>query len=81
VKRGYNGEVQGLRYGNCRCHEPLSSFGGCIAAFRACFPLGVNAKQVKDIATRFLREHPEVRHVGAANLVAKALVDAFACPQ
>jgi TctA family transporter len=57
------------------------AFGGSLVGFRACFPPGVNSKQVEDIATRFLREHPEVRHLGAASQVAKALADAFPCPQ
>jgi TctA family transporter len=54
--------------------------GGSLAGFRSCHPPGVTAKQVEDIATRFLREHPEWRHLGAVSQVAKALADAFPCP-
>jgi hypothetical protein len=37
-----------------------------INGFRACIPSnGVTSDQVRDIAVRFLREHPEKRHLGA----------------
>jgi hypothetical protein len=31
----------------------------------------VTSKQVEDIVTKFLREHPESRHLSAAGLVAR----------
>jgi hypothetical protein len=55
--------------------------GGNLAGFRASIPPPVTSKQVEDIVTQFLREHPESRHLSAAGLVAKALAEAFPCPQ
>lgn len=55
--------------------------GGNLTGFRACIPPPVTSKQVEDIVMKFLREHPELRHLSAAGLVINALADAFPCPQ
>jgi hypothetical protein len=52
---------------------------GGIMGWRACIPAGVQASQLRDVATRFLREHPEQRHSPAPSLVAMSLAQAFPC--
>ena len=47
--------------------------------WRVCLPAGVTARQVADVATRYLTVHPEKRHFGAVAQVAEALSDAFPC--
>jgi hypothetical protein len=39
----------------------------------------VTAGQLKDVVTKYLAGHPEVRHYDAASLVMRALVEAFPC--
>ena len=46
-----------------------------------CLPQGVTARQLVDIATNYLRDHPEQRHTVASADVALALANAFPCPQ
>lgn len=53
--------------------------GGSIGGWRMCGPENVSVVQVKDVAARFLREHPELRHLSGASLVARALAEAFPC--
>jgi hypothetical protein len=53
---------------------------GNVARWETCPPPKVPSSQMQDIATRFLREHPEQRHHPAGVLVAHALADAFPCP-
>ena len=48
---------------------------------RACIPNSVRISQAADVVTRFLLDHPEHRHFGAAGLVVHILADAFPCPQ
>jgi hypothetical protein len=50
-----------------------------INGYTACLPRGVEARQVRDVITRFLASHPETRHLMAASLVARALAEAFPC--
>lgn len=45
-----------------------------------CYPPQIGASQVVDVAKRYLRDHPELRHVCADELFARALLDAFPCP-
>lgn len=44
---------------------------------RPCIPVGVNAGDVRDVVVKFLREHPESRHLTAASLAAIALRSAY----
>ena len=46
---------------------------------RHCFPPGVTRLQLHDVVIRYLQEHPEQRHMGAAALVSDALEDAWPC--
>lgn len=54
--------------------------GSSLNGFRPCVPVaGVKVSQLSDIVVRYLRTHPEERHLTAASLVAKALSLAFPC--
>lgn len=44
-----------------------------------CLPEGVTSRQLVDIATNYLRDHPEQRHHVAAATVVLALADKFPC--
>jgi hypothetical protein len=44
-----------------------------------CMPSAVNAKQVADTVTGYLKDKPEGRHRGADVLVSEALIEAFRC--
>jgi hypothetical protein len=57
----------------------LSAGGTPIAGFSVCLPRGVTKGQAFDVVTRFLASHPELRHLTAASLVARALEQAFPC--
>jgi hypothetical protein len=52
---------------------------GDIGGVRSCVPANVTGKQVIDVVTRYLQQHPEQRHYGAASLVAHALSENFPC--
>jgi hypothetical protein len=45
-----------------------------------CFPDGVESAQIRDIAVKYLVDHPEGRTDSAASLVVLALTAAWACP-
>jgi hypothetical protein len=55
--------------------------GGNLAGVVACIPFPVVIGQAKDVAAKYLHEHPELQGYTAVNLVAFALRDAFPCPQ
>ena len=55
--------------------------GGSIAGVVACIPFPVVIGEAKDVAVKYLREHPELRAYTAVDLVAFALHDAFPCPE
>lgn len=44
-----------------------------------CVPEGVTGGQLKDIAKKYLAEHPGERHLPASFLVIKALKETFPC--
>ena len=46
-----------------------------------CLPQGVTSRQLVDIATNYLRDHPEQRHTVASANVALAFANAFPCPR
>lgn len=50
-----------------------------INKFRACIPMTVKSEQARDVVTKFLEDHPELRHYAAAGLVGEALSKAFPC--
>ena len=55
--------------------------GNAINGFRACVRIGVSKTQIFALATGYLKDHPEVRHYGAAGIVAAALAKAFPCEE
>jgi Rap1a immunity proteins len=44
-----------------------------------CAPAEVQNSQIKDVVTKYLVDHPEVRHEGARGLINVALTSAFPC--
>ena len=44
-----------------------------------CADVGVTAEQFKDVVKFYLRDHPETRHLPAADLVIVALQEKFPC--
>ena len=57
--------------------DVLSS--GPVAGKRACIPASVDENQVVDIATGYIRSHPEIRHLTALAIVAQAFAASFPC--
>ncbi|OKO67263.1 Rap1a/Tai family immunity protein [Bradyrhizobium sp. AS23.2] len=53
--------------------------GVAIGGRRACIPANVDMNQVVDVFRSYLRDHPERRHLLAANLAAEAFGAAFPC--
>jgi Rap1a immunity proteins len=47
--------------------------------FRSCMP-AYNAIQLRDVVVRVLRNRPEIRHLGGAELASQAIQDAWNCP-
>jgi hypothetical protein len=45
-----------------------------------CLPAGATQGQIADVATQFMRDHPEDRALSAAAIVTRSLVLAFPCP-
>jgi hypothetical protein len=50
-----------------------------VNGFTACFSVGVDSDQLKDIVLQYLRANPATRHYVAADIVARALAQAFPC--
>ena len=46
-----------------------------------CLPQGVTSRQLVDIATNYLHDHPEQRHTVASANVVLAFANAFPCPK
>ncbi len=46
---------------------------------RSCVPENVTNGQARDVVVKYLKDHPEERHLQAAILVAKAMGQAFPC--
>lgn len=44
-----------------------------------CFPGGVLSEQMYDLACKYVKDHPESRHLGASLLVYEAARSAFPC--
>ncbi len=51
-----------------------------VFGLRACFYGGTTQQQVREVAIKWLFNHPEKREFGAASLVATALSESFKCP-
>ena len=57
-----------------------TAFNGSVAGWQACYTnYPVTGNQLRDIAMRFLRERPQMRHLNAAYLIGQALAEAFPC--
>jgi hypothetical protein len=54
--------------------------GATVMGLRACVPPGVTPWQARDVAVRFLTNHPEARRHAAAPSVVRSLAAAFPCP-
>ncbi len=57
--------------------QPANKDG--VYGYRECLAMTVTVQQATDVAVQFLTKHPELRHLGAASLVARALSEAFPC--
>jgi hypothetical protein len=57
----------------------IQSSGGAVNGKRACIPLNVDMNQIVDLFKNYVRDHPERRHLLAANLAAEAFALAFPC--
>jgi hypothetical protein len=57
-------------------------YGNAVNGYRACQPhAGYTSEQAVDVVRRWLKDHPEERHLGAVGLTAAALSEAFPCPK
>jgi hypothetical protein len=57
----------------------LQSSGSAINGKKACIPRNADMGQIVDLFKNYIRDHPEKRHLLAANLVAEAFALAFPC--
>jgi hypothetical protein len=55
--------------------------GGALAGWRACLPPGVSGEQAVEVVVRFLTNYPDLGDLSAATLTARALAEAFPCPE
>ena len=46
-----------------------------------CTPDGLTAEQLRDLVVRWLRDHPEKRHLSGTWIVANTLRENFPCPR
>jgi hypothetical protein len=49
------------------------------ATGNACIPPGITEDQTKDLVIKYLRDHPESRHLGAASQIGISLMATFPC--
>jgi Rap1a immunity proteins len=57
----------------------IQTTGGAVIGRRACIPANADMNQIVDLFKNYVREHPERRHLLAANLAAEAFALAFPC--
>src|SRR4051812_16526985 len=60
--------------------DGMSGNDGRMSVWRMCLPQAATNIQAVDVGKRYLNEHPELRHLAASGLIAKALAEAFPCP-
>ncbi|SEF15228.1 hypothetical protein SAMN05444161_9221 [Rhizobiales bacterium GAS191] len=70
-RAGCDGYVQGV--------VDTIRLGGTTAFAKFCLPSGATPAEVTEIATDYLRTHPERQRLAGAQLVAEALSQAFPC--
>lgn len=52
---------------------------GTVTGKRACIPSNIDASQMVDVVTSYIKRHPESRHSQAISLVAQAYSVSFPC--
>jgi Rap1a immunity proteins len=57
----------------------IQSSGSAINGKKACIPRNADMGQIVDLFKNYIRDHPEKRHLLAANLAAEAFALAFPC--
>lgn len=57
----------------------LQMSGAAVGGRKACIPPGIDMNQIVDVFRSYLRDHPERRHLLAANLAAEAFASGFPC--
>lgn len=57
----------------------IQTSGGQVNGRRACIPANADTNQIVDLFKNYVRDHPERRHLLAANLAAEAFALAFPC--
>jgi hypothetical protein len=57
----------------------IQSSGSAINGKKACIPRNADMNQIVDLFKNYVRDHPEKRHLLAANLAAEAFALAFPC--
>ena len=50
-----------------------------VYGFTACLPTNVTVRQVSDVVSTYMQQHPEMRHYAASSIVAYALSESFPC--
>ena len=53
--------------------------GAAVGGRRSCIPPNADMNQIVDVFRGYVRDHPEKRHLPAANLAAEAFALAFPC--
>lgn len=74
-------------YDRGACSGYISGVSDAIASYQTvhafpdfvCMPDQVQRGQIIDVVVKYLRDHPEKRHLGAASMVTAALRLAFPC--
>ncbi|MHC9247754.1 Rap1a/Tai family immunity protein [Aeromonas jandaei] len=61
------------------CRGYITGVSDALSGYTFCIPSGVTVGQDVDIVMRYLSEHPESRHINAAELIARALYESFPC--
>jgi hypothetical protein len=57
----------------------IQTSGAAVGGKKACIPPNADMKQIVDVFRNYVRDHPEKRHLLAANLAAEAFALAFPC--
>jgi hypothetical protein len=57
----------------------IQTSGSVVNGKKACVPLNADMNQIVDLFKNYVRDHPERRHLLAANLAAEAFALAFPC--
>jgi hypothetical protein len=57
----------------------IQTLGGAVNGRKAFIPRNADMGQMVDLFKNYVREHPEKRHLLAANLAAEAFASAFPC--